>query len=220
MRRILTFAFGASLFAATAVAQTAPPPTQNPPPATPPAGTQKPTPPPLTVPPPTGTGTQTAKPPAPPTPFPADAKIAFVDLQRVVNDSKLGKAGLDQMKALNDKLSAAIQTKNKEIQTLQDKINTQRTVAAEAVLSGWMKDLDRQQRELQFMQQDAQVQVEQMQGELLSTFQQKVLPIVEAIRNERGLWMVFQLGETAAIVAAHQGLDLTAEVTKRLDSAK
>ena len=220
MRRILTFAFGASLFAATAVAQTAPPPTQNPPPATPPAGTQKPTPPPLTVPPPTGTGTQTAKPPAPPTPFPADAKIAFVDLQRVVNDSKLGKSGLDQMKALNDKLSAAIQAKNKDIQALQDKINTQRTVAAEPVLSGWTKDLDRQQRELQFMQQDAQVQVEQMQTDLLASFQQKVLPIVEAIRNERGLWMVFQLGESAAIVAAHPGLDLTAEVTKRLDSAK
>jgi outer membrane protein len=219
MRRILTFAFGASLFAATAVAQTQPPPTQNPPPATPPAGTQKPTtpPPPVIMPPP---GSQTAKPPAPPTPFPADAKIAFVDLQRVVNDSKLGKAGLDQMKALNDKLSGAITAKNKEIQSLQDKINTQRTVAAEAILTSWMKDLDRQQRELQFMQQDAQVQVEQMQQELLGTFQQKVLPIVEAIRNERQLWMVFQLGEGAAIVAAHPGLDLTAEVTKRLDSAK
>lgn len=218
MRRILTFAFGASLIAATAVAQTAPPPTQNPPPATPPAGTQKPTPPTLPVPPPTGS--QTAKPPSPPTPFPADAKIAFVDLQRVVNDSKLGKAGLDQMKALNDKLSAAITAKSKEIQSLTDKINTQRTVAADAIMSSWTKDLDRQQRELQFMQQDAQVQVEQMQGELLGTFQQKVLPIVEAIRNERGLWMVFQLGESAAIVAAHPGLDLTAEVTKRLDSAK
>ena len=216
------FAFGASLFAATAVAQTAPPPTQNPPPATPPAGTQKPTPPPVIQPPP-GTATQkpeTAKPPTPPTPFPPEAKVAFVDLQRVVNDSKLGKAGLDEMKALNDKLSAEIQKKNKDIQALQDKINSQRTVAAEPVLSGWMKDLDRQQRELQFMQQDAQVQVEQKQTELLATFQQKVLPIVEAIRNERGLWMIFQLGETASIIAAHAGLDLTAEVTKRLDSAK
>ena len=216
------FAFGVLLVAASALAQTAPPPTQNPPPATPPAGTQKPTTP--AIQPPPGTGTQkpgeAPKPPAPPTPFPADAKVAFVDLQRVVNDSKLGKTGLDEMKALNDKLSAEIQKKNKDIQALQDKINTQRTVAAEPILSGWMKDLDRQQRELQFMQQDAQVQVEQKQTELLATFQQKVLPIVEAIRNERGLWMIFQLGETASIVAAHAGLDLTAEVTKRLDSAK
>jgi outer membrane protein len=217
------FAFGALLVAASALAQTTPPPTQNPPPATPPAGTQKPTTPPPVIQPPPGTATQkpdTAKPPAPPTPFPADAKVAFVDLQRVVNDSKLGKTGLDEMKALNDKLSAEIQKKNKDIQALQDKINTQRTVAAEPVLSGWMKDLDRQQRELQFMQQDAQVQVEQKQTELLSTFQQKVLPIVEAIRNERGLWMIFQLGESASIIAAHAGLDLTAEVTKRLDSGK
>ena len=71
------------------------------------------------------------------------------------------------------------------------------------------------------MKQDAQVQLDQKQQELLATFQNKVLPIVEAIRNEKGLWMIFQIGvDNSPIVAAHAGLDLTAEVIKRLDSAK
>ena len=70
------------------------------------------------------------------------------------------------------------------------------------------------------MQQDAEVQRNQLQTELLESFQRAVLPIVEAIRNERGLWMIFQLGESAAIVAAHAGLDLTGDVTKRLDAGK
>ena len=70
------------------------------------------------------------------------------------------------------------------------------------------------------MQEDAQVQEEQMQRELLSTFQVKVLPIVEAIRNEKGLWIVFQLGDGSPIIAAHAGLDLTADVVKRLDAGK
>ena len=47
-----------------------------------------------------------------------------------------------------------------------------------------------------------------------------MLPIVEEIRNERGLWMIFALGESADIVAAHAGLDLTADVIKRLDAGK
>ena len=47
------------------------------------------------------------------------------------------------------------------------------------------------------MQQDAQVQRRaDADASCSSTFQREVLPIVEAIRNERGLWMVFQLGES------------------------
>ena len=165
-------------------------------------------------------GATSPKPAAVPLPFPPEAKVAFVDLQRVVNDSKLGKSGLEKMKALDDKLNGALQGKAKEIQGLQEKMKAQQSVASEAVMTGWTRDLDRLQREGQFMQQDAEVQRNQLQTELLESFQRAVLPIVEAIRNERGLWMIFQLGESAAIVAAHAGLDLTGDVTKRLDAGK
>jgi len=224
MRRMtITFVFGVLMGVGfTTFAQNPPtqnPPTQNPPPT---QGT-KPTPPPI-VPPP---GAQTQKPaeaapklPAP-VPFPADAKVAYVNLQEVVNTSKSGKSGLDEMKVLNDKLVAAVNAKQKDVQAIQDKINAQRTVASDATLSGWAKDLDRGQRELEFMRQDAQVQLDQKQQDLLNTFQTKVLPIVEAIRNEKGLWVIFQIGvDNSPIIAAHQGLDLTAEVIKRLDAAK
>jgi len=218
-RNAITLVFGILMGAVgTTLAQA--PPAQQPPP------TQgaKPTPPPVIVPPPGGQAPQTPatapKLPAP-VPFPAEAKVAYVNLQEVVNTSKSGKAGLDDMKALNDKLVAAVNAKQKDVQAIQDKINTQRTVASDATLSSWAKDLDRGSRELDFMKQDAQVQLDQKQQELLATFQNKVLPIVEAIRNEKGLWMIFQIGvDNSPIVAAHAGLDLTAEVIKRLDSAK
>jgi outer membrane protein len=221
MRRMtITLAFGVLMVAAgTAFAQN--PPTQQPPPT---QGAKPTTPPPAIQPPP---GAQTPQTPATPpklpapVPFPADAKVAYVNLQEVVNTSKSGKSGLDDMKALNDKLVAAVNAKQKDVQAIQDKINAQRTVASDATLSGWAKDLDRGQRELEFMRQDAQVQLDQKQQDLLNTFQSKVLPIVEAIRNEKGLWVVFQIGvDNSPIIAAHAGLDLTAEVIKRLDSAK
>lgn len=220
----MMLAVGALLFAGNVLAQI-PPPSQNPPPTqTPPP---KPTPPPPVIAPPPGTGTQTQKPDAPaapklptPVPFPADAKVAFVDLQRVVNDSKLGKSGLEQMKGLKDKLNQALQEQAKKIQALEEKIKSQQSVASETTINSWGKELDRLRREGQFMQEDAQVQEEQMQRELLGTFQVKVLPIVEAIRNEKGLWIVFQLGDGSPIIAAHAGLDLTPEVVKRLDAGK
>ena len=45
-----------------------------------------------------------------------------------------------------------------------------------------------------------------------------MLPIVEEVRMERGLWIIFALGENSNIAAAHAGLDLSGEIVKRLDA--
>jgi outer membrane protein len=198
------------LVAGSAFAQTTPPPTTPPPGQT---TTQKP-PPAQTLP-----ATQKPATPAPtPVPFPPDSKVAFIDLQAIVQQSKLGKQGRDAMQALNDKLASELAAKNKEIQALQDKMKTQQGVVADAVMNNMAKDLDRLQREAQFKQQDAQVQVDSLNQELLASFQQKVLPLVEKLREERGLWIIFALGDNSNIAAAHAGLDLSAEIVKRLDA--
>ena len=200
MTRIPTIALALSalLVAGQAVAQTTPPPTPTPTPK-PPAATT-----PQTTPKPSPTTT-----PKPPTePFPAGAMVAYVDLQLVVAQSKLGQAGHDQMTALNDKLSQAVAAKNKEIQALQDKIKNQQNLVADAIIQGWARDLDKMQRDAQYMVQDSQVQINQLNEQLLQNFQAKVLPIVEDLRKEKGLWIIFALGDNSNIAAAHAGLDL------------
>lgn len=199
-RMTIAVAVSALLVAGSAQART--PQTQ-----TPPLATQKPA---AQLPMPSPT-------PAP-VPFPEGAKVAFIDLQRIVGESALGKQGSDAMKALNDKLGADLAAKNKEIQALQDQIKTQQNVVSEAKMQEMTRNLDKLQRAAQFAQEDAQVQVNQLNQELLSGFQQKVLPIVEKLRDEKGLWIVFALGDQSNIAAAHAGLDLSAEVIKRLDA--
>jgi len=210
MTRIPTIALALSalLVAGQAVAQTTPPPTPTPTPK-PPAATT-----PQTTPKPSPTTT-----PKPPTePFPAGAMVAYVDLQLVVAQSKLGQAGHDQMTALNDKLSQAVAAKNKEIQALQDKIKNQQNLVADAIIQGWARDLDKMPRDAQYMVQDSQVQINQLNEQLLQNLQAKVLPIVEDLRKEKGLWIIFALGDNSNIAAAHAGLDLSWEVIKRLDA--
>lgn len=193
MTRVITATvLSAFLFVSAAAAQT--PPAPAPAPAAPPA--------------------------AAPAPFPADARIGFVNLQAVVQNSVLGRAGQERLKALTDKKSAEIGEKNKEIQTLQQEIQSGQNVLAATVLAQKNADLDRRNRELQFLQEQAQVDVEAMQGELLEQFGQKVLPIVEQIRVERNLWAVMTTGDNSGLVAVNPALDLSAEVVRRLDAAK
>lgn len=190
-------ALAAVLIAGAALAQTAPP-TQAQPPAAP--------------------APQAAAPATPPPAFPADAKIGFVDLQTVVAQSALGKAGSSQLEALSKKLETeltGIQTKLKEAQTKQQ---TQSQLLSEVVAAQLAKDIDRLTRELQFKQQEAQSELESMQADLLQDFQRKVLPILEAMAKEKNLHAVFNVADTGAVYV-FPGLNLSPELVKRVDAA-
>ena len=91
-------------------------------------------------------------------PFPADAKIGFVNMQYVVAESKLGKAGQDQMQALDDKQTPNARPSNTEIQTLQQEIQAGASVLAPAVLHAEERASSiGSTREAQFQQQQHQV---------------------------------------------------------------
>src|SRR5690606_30019902 len=57
--------------------------------------------------------------PAPPRPFPEGARIAFVVLQRIANESAEGKAATARIQALQQKKAAELNDKNKQLQTAQ-----------------------------------------------------------------------------------------------------
>ena len=168
--------------------------------------------------------------PAPPTQlsipaFPADARVGYVNLQAVFNDSNLGKEALVQVKTLSDRLSLQLDARLKEIQGLSDKIKTQQGVASDITVSSWNADLARLQREAQFAQQEARIQVEQLQQALLAGFQKRVMPIVEKLRSDHGLTMILtvQDGQSAngvTILAADPRVDLSAELIVRLNAER
>jgi outer membrane protein len=209
MKRFLFASVLMVLSSAAALAQQT-----TPPPTTPPPTGQ--TPPPLLPKPP---GTQTPAPtPAPvAVPFPADSKIAFVNMQALLSESKLGKAGLAQMKVLTDKQQADLNDKNKAIQALQQKIQTQSAVVTPEARNQWSSDLEKAQRDLQYSQNEAQAQVEELNQKLLGDFQEKVLPVIEALAKEKGLYAIFGAAESGAAYI-HPGVDLTVELVKRLDA--
>jgi len=168
--------------------------------------------------------TQEAAKPAPaPLPFPADSKVGFVNMQTIVAESKLGKAGQDEMKTLHDKNTAALKVKNDAIVALQQKIQSQTGVVADAVLQQMGRQLEALQREFTVAQQNAQADEQNKNDDLLTVFQEKVLPLIDALRVEKNLWVIFavQTGDGGlAVASANSGLDLSLEIVKRLDAAK
>lgn len=178
------------------------------------------------TPPPAATSPQTPQKTAPQraiVPLPAGAKIAFVNLQVVFTESELGKQGQERWRVLNEKLFANITARNKEIQGLSDKITTQQAVLEESVLRAWNQDLARLQREEQFARQEAQVQSDQLQQEVLAEFGKKIQPVIDALRAEKGLQAVVGVQNDPgglSLLSSEPGLDLSAELVKRLNGQK
>jgi len=162
-----------------------------------------------------------AAPPAAPAaeaPFPAGAKYAFVNIQRIAAESAQGKALSSRVQALNTKKVTELNDKNKALQASQQKLDSGASVLSEPARAQLEKDIDRQQTDIQRFTDDAQKEVQDLQNELQLEFQQKLGPIVQAVFNEKKLEILFSATD-AGVLIADPGLDLTTEVIRRFDAA-
>jgi Skp family chaperone for outer membrane proteins len=151
-------------------------------------------------------------------PFPTGAKYAFVNIQRVAAESGQGKALSSRVQALNTQKLTQLNEKNKALQTSQQKLDSGASVLSDVARGQLEKDIDRQQTEIQRFTDDAQKEVQDLQTELQSEFQQKLGPVIQQVAQERKLEILFSALD-AGIIWADAGLDLTSEVIRRFDAA-
>jgi outer membrane protein len=155
--------------------------------------------------------------PAAPKPFPEGAKVAFVVLQRIVNESAEGKAASGQIQALQQKKANELNDKNKQLQALQQKLEKEGAVLSASAQGDLQKQIEKANVDIQRFTQDAQQEIQDLQNSLQSQFQQKIDPILAQVGQEKGLHFIFN-GPDSGLVWADLGLDISADVIKKLDA--
>lgn len=200
--RVWCIAAGLSLglMAAPTFAQT---PATNAPPQTAPA--TKPAPPQATAPTPT-----------PPPAFPAGAKVAYIDIQRIASESQAGKASSGQVQALVKKKQDEGAARAKTLQDNQTKLQQSGSVMSDDARTKLQHEIEQEQVDAQRFQQDAQREINDLQQQLQADFERKLMPIIDKLVNEKGIQVLLSRAD-AGIVWASPSLDLTDEVIKRLD---
>ncbi len=199
MKLVSAVFLGMTLIATTAAAQGAatPPKPQTPPPA----------------------GTTAAPKPAVPAvivPLPEGTKVAIIDPDYVAAESKAGKAILTQLKTLSDKRTNEIQNMQTAVQALMTKKQTQAAMLTPQAVSQLDKDIERQNLDIQYKQQTATTEIQNLQQELFSDLATKMQPILDAFAKEKGLLAV--LDARNGVTWAAGGMDISAEIVKRLDA--
>ncbi len=210
LRRVLSVTVLMAAIAAPAFAQTAPKPAA---PAAPkPAAPAAPKPAAAPAPAP-------AAAPAPVVPFPEGAKMAFIDIQRIIAESKEGQSASNKVKALNDRKVTELNERNKTLQADQQKLQSGAGVLSDSAREDLQRKIERQNTDIERATQDAQKELQDLQQQLQLDFQRKLNPILAEVAQERGLHLVFSAGD-AGLAWAHAGLDITPDVIKRFDAKK
>jgi outer membrane protein len=162
--------------------------------------------------------TAPAQPPAP-KPFPQGAKVAYVVLQRIANESADGRVATTRIQALQQKKAAELNEKNKALTTMQQKLEKEGSVMSATAAADLQKNIEKANLEVQRFTQDAQQEVQELQQQLQNEFQQRLEPVLAQVAQDMGLQFVFN-GPDAGLVWADAALDISAEVIKKLDAAK
>jgi outer membrane protein len=159
----------------------------------------------------------TQKPPAPaPAPAPAPKfeeglKYAYVNMQRVASESNDGKAAAEKLKAFQDQKGRELQDKQKTLQAAQQKLESGGSVLSDAARTQLASDIERQQRDLQRLSEDANQDVQNLAQQVEEDFTRKVLPIVGKVAQDKKVHFVFNAAQSG-LIWAEPGMDLTSEV--------
>lgn len=167
---------------------------------------------------PTAPAPAPAQPPAP-KPFPQGAKVAYVVLQRIANESADGRVATTRIQALQQKKAAELNERNKQLTALQQKLEKEGSVMSASASGDLQKQIEKLTVEQQRFTQDAQAEVQELQQELQQEFQQRLEPVLSQVATEMGLQFVFN-GPDAGLVWADSALDISAEIIRKLDAAK
>ena len=144
--------------------------------------------------------------------------IGYVDMQKVLEDSKLGKALQDELRKEFEPRAKEFKQEEQEIQKLQQELERDKPLMSKA-------QVEKKGKDLQTRVEAYQKKVMPIQQELMKTQQEKGRKIigparqaVNDIAKKKKLGMVVEHGQ-AGLLYMDESLDLTAEVIKQLDAS-
>jgi len=146
----------------------------------------------------------------------APARVAVVDVQKVLTQSVAGKAAYEKLKKMQDDRVAKAKQMDEEMKKLDADLNTKRISLAEDKLAEMTKQLADKRINMQRFAQDADREIGEARDRELQALQVKIEPVIDAIGKEMGLALIFNKFESG-LVYASEAVEITDTVIKKFN---
>ena len=146
----------------------------------------------------------------------AQSKVAVVSLQKAVLDSaEIQKANAD-MQAKYKPRQEAIDKLQKDIQDLQQRLQTEGSKLSPAAVADIQASGVQKQRDLQRMTEDLQADVNAERQDILTRSSRKMQEVIQKVAEQKGIDLVV---DTSNALFFKPALDLTADVLAAYNQA-
>jgi len=108
----------------------------------------------------------------------AQSKIAVIEVERLLQESARGQVAVQDLTRLRDEKQSELTSRQEQLAALQKQYNDGRLTLAEDRLAEMEKELEDMTIELRRAQDDANREMQKVQGERFGEIEQAVLPII------------------------------------------
>jgi outer membrane protein len=149
----------------------------------------------------------------------ATLKIAFVDIQKAVNECNAGKEAKKAIVKEVEKVQRQFADKQKELQTLKESLDKQAPMLNPDVRAGKEKDLQNKVREFQRWQEDTQNEINQKRMEMERAISAGLQKVIQKLGADEGYTFILEWNENIVLFAS-KDMDITDRVIKLHDAQK
>ena len=149
----------------------------------------------------------------------APQKIAVIEVQRIIQESAIGKESLARVQKLQQSKQEDLAKRQKDLRELEQKIQEQGKSLSEEAMEKLQKDYQAKAVDLKRFQDDAQRELEDAQRKELKTLEERIMPVIDVVGKEMGYTLIFNKFQSGLVYAA-DGTDVTDEVIRRFNTAQ
>ena len=147
------------------------------------------------------------------------ARLAVIDVQKVLTQSSAGKAAYEKLKKMQDERVEKAKSMDEELRKLDSDINTKKLSLSEDKLADMQKQLADKRIAMQRYAQDADREMGEARDRELQALEAKIKPVIDALGKEMGLAVIFNKFESG-LVYASEAIDITDTVITRFNAAQ
>jgi len=146
-----------------------------------------------------------------------DIKIGYVDLTRVVSESKAGQEARDSLNSMAADKLKEFQKRQAELESAYKEYQKMAPSLSDVERKRREDKMEKDDRENQRFGQDAQDELKKKQNEIFVTMSKEVLVIIESYGKQEGYTLIL---DRAVVLYAPEAVDITDKVIKSYDESK
>ena len=143
------------------------------------------------------------------------AKVAVLDVQRILREAKAMKNIRDQVSQLRKTYQEEIETKQADLRKDNEDLRRKRTILSSDAFDEERRKFDQKVAEVQRLVQSRNQQLDRANAEAVINVQKTLYQIVLDLANERSYGLIFR---KSATIVVHPPIEITPEVLARLDT--